>query len=101
MGTEICNVISYNEQMPKNLRYILVLMILSTLLPELFSGNTSPVTMLNPLVFILFFTIGYGLPVLVIREVLVRWNLGFGGLFLLGLASIISKYKLMIINSKV
>ena len=59
-------------------------MLLSTLLPEMLSGNTPVETMAKPAVF-LFYLFAYGLPALVIREFAVRNSVGLTGLFLLGL----------------
>ncbi|MBU6403024.1 MAG: hypothetical protein KGS61_22100, partial [Verrucomicrobia bacterium] len=60
-------------------------MALATVLPELFSGSTPlPAFVLNPgLLFLLF--LGYGVAVLLVREVAVRCRVGLAGLFVLGL----------------
>lgn len=64
---------------------VAIMMALTTLLPEMLSGNTPVNMMVNPAVFF-FYLFAYGLPVLVIREFVVRNAIGFAGLFLLGLA---------------
>jgi hypothetical protein len=63
----------------------LMLVLLASILPELLSGNTPALDMLQPGM-ALFFIAAYGLPVLVIREFSVRETVGFGGLFLIGMA---------------
>ena len=62
-----------------------VLVLLSSVLPELFSGNTPIEVWVQP-VTLPFLILAYGLPVLVIREFARRRGLGFAGLFCLGLA---------------
>jgi len=58
---------------------------LATIIPELFSGSTPPASFLNPRLFIFLF-LGYGLAILLVRELGVRWHCGVFGLFFLGLA---------------
>jgi len=65
---------------------ILALIILSPFLTEVFTGSTPILTFISPITFILFITVGYGFPVLIIREIYIRKKLSFFGLFLLGLA---------------
>lgn len=62
-----------------------MLLALATILPELFSGSTSLIGFLNPGL-VLFLLLGYGVAVLLIRELGVRCHSGWLGLFLLGLA---------------
>lgn len=61
-------------------------MFFASVLPELLSGNTPISKFIQPSTFLLLFLIGYGLPVLVIREFSVRKKLGLTGIILLGLA---------------
>lgn len=61
------------------------LIILASVLPELLSGNTPAYELFKPGPF-LFLIVAYGLPVLLIREFTIRHNIGFSGLFILGLA---------------
>lgn len=70
----------------ENWRPILVLIIITPFLTELLSGNMTLVAILNPVNFLALVIIAYSLPVLAIRELAVRWNLGFFGIFLVGLA---------------
>lgn len=68
-----------------NAKPILTLVVLTTVLPELFSGSTPlPSFILNPGL-VLFLTLGYGVAVLLVRELLVRCGAGLGGLFVMGL----------------
>lgn len=66
-------------------RPLLVLFTISVLLTELITGSTPITKFLDPFHVLLQFSV-YGLMVLFIREVAVRWNLGFAGLFILGIA---------------
>ena len=61
------------------------LLALTTIIPELFTGSTPPVGFLNPGL-LLFLFLGYGVAVLLIRELVIRWHCGILGLFFLGLA---------------
>jgi hypothetical protein len=64
---------------------IATLLALTTVLPELFSGSTAPMGFLKPGLLIFLF-LGYGLAILLIRELAVRCRSGLLGLFFLGLA---------------
>lgn len=65
-------------------RAAITLLVLCTLLPELFTGSTSLVAFLNPgLVVFLFF--GYGVAILLVRELAVRCHSGILGLFFMGM----------------
>lgn len=64
---------------------IVVLVLVISIPPELFSGNTPAERWLDPAT-LPFLIVAYGLPVLVIREVALRRSLGSGGVFCLGLA---------------
>lgn len=59
-------------------------MVCSAALPELLSGNTPLRQFLHPPAF-LFLCLGYGLPILIIREYSMRRHLSVGGIFWLGL----------------
>lgn len=64
---------------------LLTLLALTTFLPEMFTGSTPITAFLNP--FTLFFlAIGYGLAVLLIRELAVRHQIGLSGLVFFGVA---------------
>ncbi len=63
----------------------ILLMAMTTVFPELLSGNTPLPLFLNPQVWI-FFALAYALPVLLLRELAVRDGTGFAGLFIYGLA---------------
>lgn len=67
------------------LKPIFTLMFLSPFLAEVLSGSF-PITafITAPVLFLLFLTVGYGFPVLVIRELYIRKNVSFLGLFILG-----------------
>jgi len=63
----------------------LTLIVLATVMPELFSGSTPPIGFLNPIL-LLFLTLGYGAAVLLIRELTVRWRSGLLASFFIGLS---------------
>jgi len=67
-------------------RAAVTLALAAPILTELFSANMSPRQLFNPLGFFLAGFIGYGAPVLLIRELAVRWRVGLPGLFLMGVA---------------
>ncbi len=68
----------------KHLSKIIVLILIVPFLTELLTYNMSLTIFFNPIIFISL-VIFYGLAVLVIREISVRWNLGLFGIFLIGL----------------
>jgi hypothetical protein len=68
-----------------NLPAVATLLALATIVPELFTGSTPPASFLNPGLLLILF-LGYGLAVLLVRELAVRWRCGILGLFFLGLA---------------
>ena len=70
---------------PSNTLPIITLLVLTTVMPELFSGSTPPSGFFNPGL-LLFLFLGYGVAVLLVRELAVRWSCGLKGLFFLGLA---------------
>ena len=61
------------------------LMVLSPILAELVSGSTPPHVFFAPATLALFLLLGYGLPVLLIREFVIRQGLDQRAIFLLGL----------------
>ena len=69
---------------PKHWKPILVLLILTPLLTELLTNNIPARKLLRPQTFLFFATLVYG-PVLLLRELAVRWRLGFVGHLCLGL----------------
>ena len=64
---------------------IATLLALATVIPELFTGSTPLVGFLNPGLFFFLF-LGYGVAILLVRELAVRCRSGILGLFFLGLA---------------
>ncbi|WP_437186028.1 hypothetical protein SH668x_003155 [Planctomicrobium sp. SH668] len=60
-------------------------MFLTMVTPELVTGSTPLHAFLNPITLV-FLTLGYGLPVLLIREFACRRQIGLGGLILCGTA---------------
>jgi hypothetical protein len=64
---------------------ILVLILITTILPEIFTGSTSLSAFFNP-AHIIFLLVGYGFAAVVLREIAVRYNLSYGGLYALGFA---------------
>src|SRR5689334_20634057 len=63
----------------------LTLMAIAPVLTELLSGNIPPQQFFFPPLYLAFVLL-YGLPTLVAREIAVRRTLGWGGIFILGLA---------------
>ncbi len=74
------------EPLQKRIPPILALLIISPFLAEVLTGSTPITLFLNPIVFLLFVTAGYGFPALIIREIFIRKSLGFFSLFVLGIA---------------
>jgi hypothetical protein len=68
-----------------HIRPILGLIILTTLIPELFTGSTSIDILVNPAV-LWGYLIGYGIAILFLREIATRFSLNYGGIFILGMA---------------
>lgn len=74
------------KNMKSNFKSVLFLVLIAMVLPELLTGSSSISTFLNPVhLVILFF--GYGLPVILVREIAVRNHLSFGGIFIFGFAA--------------
>ncbi len=67
--------------------YTLFLLFFPAMTIELFSGSTPPFNYFRPLV-LFFFTIAYGLPFILIREVKIRWNLTWQYIFLFPIVGI-------------
>lgn len=67
------------------MKKVLLFMLLVPVLAELLSGNSPLPIFLSP-IFFLIQVLVYGVPVVLIREATVRWNLGLKGLFLLGIS---------------
>jgi hypothetical protein len=65
-------------------RPLLVLFLLAMIIPELITGSTNLLAFFSPA--LIFLIIGYGLPILVIREFVVKYNLSYLGIFILGIA---------------
>lgn len=72
--------------MKNNWKPVLFLILSSVIFTELMTGSTLIVHLINPIIFILVGLVGYGLPVLLIREMYVKWNAGLLSLFVMGLA---------------
>jgi len=79
MGTQ-------NRTWPRRVAAVLTLVILSALLPEVGSGNTPVSGFFSPQSFFFLTIIGYGIPILLIRELAVRRNLGTAGIVVAGFA---------------
>lgn len=67
-------------------RAAVLLMTMSPFLAEVLTGSTPVPLFFSPVIFLLFVTVGYGIPVLIIRELYVRYSLSFASLFFLGFA---------------
>lgn len=67
-------------------RPVLILTLIAPLLTELLSTNVTLLQfVLQPWLYPFFATLGYGIPVLLIRETALRWRIGAPGLWCLGL----------------
>ena len=64
---------------------VLSLLLLAPFLTELLSGNLPASQFFQPQVYVFLATVGYGFPILLLREFAVRRRLGLAGLFMLGL----------------
>lgn len=71
--------------MRSNFKSAVFLVLIAMVLPELLTGSSSISTFLNPVHLIILF-LGYGVAVLLVREIAVRNNLSFDGIFILGFA---------------
>jgi hypothetical protein len=70
---------------PSNRRVILYLVLLAAFLPEMITGSTPPEGWLNPIQALLNLWL-YGAGVLAVREIAIRWKLGYPGILTLGAA---------------
>lgn len=68
-----------------NKKKILLTIITIPFLTEMLSGNSSIIELANPL-FLIMQIIFYGFPLLLIREAMIKWDLGLIGLLILGFA---------------
>ncbi len=64
---------------------VFVLMFITPILTELLSTNMSASAFFHPYNLVMLMTLGYGFPILIIREIMVRKKLGLTSLFLLGI----------------
>jgi hypothetical protein len=71
--------------MRTRLKATVTLVLIAPILTEIVSGNTPPRALLHPSID-LFLIAVYSLPLLLLRELSIRWRLRMPGLFLLGLA---------------
>lgn len=71
----------------KKFLYFLLLLFFPSVTIELFSGSTPPLHFFNPIT-LLFFALCYGLPFILIREMKIRWNLGWSFIFLFPIVGI-------------
>lgn len=86
MEQQLCYDTKYMGPLRAHLAPVLLLLFLSPFLAEVLTGSTPLTLFLNPIIFLLFVTAGYGFPVLIIRELFIRKHLGFFSLFVLGIA---------------
>jgi hypothetical protein len=66
------------------IKAITALMAIPPLMMELLVGNLSPAAFFNPLMFLILF-MGYSIPVVLFRELSIRWKLDTRGIFILGI----------------
>lgn len=82
---------------------VFTLMVLSPILAEVLTNSTPITELINPVSIILLF-FAYSLPILILRELSVKWKTGLLGLFFMGFAygilneAILAKTILMQIN---
>lgn len=85
MGTHMARTTTVTAMTIRHrLTAILLLVLLTTILPEMLSGNTPAEILFRPDTFI-FFALAYALPIIVIREWSMRLELNGGGIFLAGM----------------
>jgi len=75
----------FSFQVRTHLKPILTVLLITPFLTELLSSNLPPSVFFNPVVFLCLATIGYGFPILLLREFAVRNRMGIPGLLCLGL----------------
>lgn len=71
--------------MKSNLKPIVSLVLIAMILPELLTGSSLISTFLDPGHLVILF-LGYGMAVLLFREIAIRNNFSLGGIFILGFA---------------
>jgi hypothetical protein len=71
--------------MRPHFRPILALLIITPFLTELLSNNIPPSSFFNPAILLFLATIGYGFPILLLRELACAKRLGVSGMLCLGL----------------
>jgi hypothetical protein len=71
--------------MSVHFKALFTLAAIAPILTEIVSGNTPAHALLDPRI-VLFLLMAYSLPLLIIRELSLRWRLSTGGVFVLGLA---------------
>lgn len=76
-----------NSQGIKKFMYIVILLLLPSLIIELLSGSTPPVNYMN-LISIVFLAIAYGVTLMFLRELKVRWQLTWQFMFLVPIMGI-------------
>ncbi len=64
---------------------LIVLVLLSPAIAELLSGSSPPLEFINPPAFIILIGL-YGSGILIVRELSIKWDKGWGGVILLGMA---------------
>ena len=74
-----------SRSMSIHFKALFTLAAIAPILTEIVSGNTPAHALLDPRI-VLFLLMAYSLPLLIIRELSVRWRLSTAGVFLLGLA---------------
>lgn len=85
MGMHMARIITVTAMtIEKRLAAMVCLTLLTTILPEMLSGNTPAEILFRPDTFI-FFALAYALPIIVIREWSMRLGLNGGGIFLAGM----------------
>jgi len=70
---------------PGHWKPIVMLLAVTPFLTELLSNNVPPSAFFNPLIFLFLATIGYGFPVLLLREFACSRGIGIAGMLCLGL----------------
>jgi len=63
----------------------LLLALLSTMIAELLSGSAPPLIFFNPLQFLIRFGL-YGTGIIIVRELCIKWQKGWGSILILGVA---------------
>ena len=71
--------------MRSRLKPVVILILIAPFLTELLSNNLPPSVFFHPVVFLFLATIGYGFPLLLLRELACRKRMGIAGMICLGL----------------